>query len=147
MTKDVIIEKNTLLPEEYIELRAHVQWGGPEKDDAKQALENSLVVFTARVNGKLAGSVRIIGDNKLCFYIQDLMVFSNMRMQGIATKLIQTAMQYISAHAAHNAYIGLMSAKGLEGFYEKFGFMRRPNEKLGCGMIMFYGRPAELTEE
>jgi len=30
--------------------------------------------------------------------------------------------------------IGLFSAKGKEGFYNKFGFVERPNEKRGAGM-------------
>jgi hypothetical protein len=31
----------------------------------------------------------------------------------------------------------LMCAKGREGFYEKFGFIARPTENLGPGMIMY----------
>lgn len=28
----------------------------------------------------------------------------------------------------------LLAAKGRESFYEQFGFVKRPNEREGCGM-------------
>lgn len=33
--------------------------------------------------------------------------------------------------------INLMAAKDKEPFYEKLGFMRRPNDERGCGMTRF----------
>ena len=30
----------------------------------------------------------------------------------------------------------LMAAKGKEGFYEKFGFVKRPGSDYGCGMTL-----------
>jgi len=47
-------------------------------------------------------------------------------------------MQYIKDHAQNNSVIGLMAAKEVEPFYEHYGFTRRPNERLGCGMTLFY---------
>ena len=47
-------------------------------------------------------------------------------------------MAYIRAHASHNTIIGLMAACGKESFYEKYGFTRRPTERLGAGMTMFW---------
>ena len=32
-------------------------------------------------------------------------------------------------------YLG--ASKGKESFYEKFGFITRPNEELGSGMILY----------
>ena len=32
-------------------------------------------------------------------------------------------------------YLG--ASKGKEGFYERFGFISRPNEDLGAGMILY----------
>jgi hypothetical protein len=34
--------------------------------------------------------------------------------------------------------VGLFAAKGKEPFYERFGFIGRPNETLGKGMIHFW---------
>ncbi len=140
------VEKNTLLPDEYIQLRIDAGWGIPEKEHVRIALEESLVSFVKRIDKKAVGAVRIVGDGKLCFYIQDLMVLGESRKQGVATELMREAMRYIAKIAAPNAFIGLMAAKGLDRFYQKYGFLSRPNEKMGPGMIMFHGRKGELSE-
>jgi len=52
-------------------------------------------------------------------------------------------MRYIKRNACNNAVVGLMSAKNREGFYEKFGFWKRPNEHFGHGMMQFWKRSEE----
>lgn len=42
--------------------------------------------------------------------------------------------------------VNLMAAKGKEPFYKKFGFIERPNDKHGAGMIQ-YLKPDEQTEK
>ena len=51
---------------------------------------------------------------------------------------MECLMAYIEkvAMSACNTMVGLMSAKGKERFYEKFGFQKRPNEFQGNGMIL-----------
>jgi len=136
-----------LTPEEYIFLRKECAWSDPGPEDAATALDNSLVVFTKRIDGKIAGTIRIVGDGRICFYIQDLMVAQSFRNQGIGRELFSLAMDYLDQHAAHNAFIGLMAAKGVEPLYEKFGFISRPNDHMGPGMVKLHGRENALTEE
>ena len=46
-------------------------------------------------------------------------------------------MDYLGGVAAPGAAIGLMSAKGVENLYRKFGFIERPAEKhIGAGMTL-----------
>ena len=40
-------------------------------------------------------------------------------------------MVYIKANAKSGAFIGLMAAKGLEAFYERFGFKAREEDAPG----------------
>jgi len=138
---------SNLTPEEYNFLRKECAWSEPALQDVEQALANSLVVFTKRIDGQITGTIRIVGDGRICFYIQDLMVAQAYRNQGIARELFTQAMDYIDQHAAHNAFIGLMAAKDVDGLYEKFGFISRPNDYMGPGMIKFHGRDNALTEE
>lgn len=49
-------------------------------------------------------------------------------------------MNYIAENACDGAVVGLMSAKGKEEFYERFGFWKRPNENFGHSMIQFWTR-------
>lgn len=44
-------------------------------------------------------------------------------------------MKLVSINPSNNEILG--ASKGKEAFYEKFGFVSRPNEELGAGMILF----------
>ena len=51
---------------------------------------------------------------------------------------MQNLLAQINEYKKVNPYIRtyLGASKGKEGFYEKFGFVSRPNEELGAGMIL-----------
>jgi GNAT superfamily N-acetyltransferase len=74
----------------------------------------------------------------MVFYIQDVIVDPNRQRQGIGTQLMDGIMSYVKNHASNNTIVGLMSTKGKEAFYEKYGFASRPNERLGAGMTIFW---------
>jgi GNAT superfamily N-acetyltransferase len=124
--------------EEYNEVRESVGWGIYELNVNRNALPKSLYSICAYSTSKLIGMARIIGDDGLVFYIQDLIVIPEYQKKGIGTQLMKRVMEYIEKHANNNSIIGLMSAKGKEKFYEKFGFINRPNENLGSGMTILW---------
>lgn len=134
------LEINTLTPEEYHKLTMEAQWEDFTLDDISIALTNSVIVFAMRINKEAVGCVRIIGDGKICCYIQDLIVLKTHRRRGIATQLMESAMEYISNNASHDCFIGLMASKGLEKFYSSFGFISRPNSHMGSGLIQFLNK-------
>ena len=131
--------------EEYNEIRESVGWGIYELNVNKNALPNSLYSICAYTNSKLIGMARIIGDNGLVFYIQDVIVIPEYQNKGIGTKLMDKVMEYIEKHANNNSVIGLMSSKEKENFYKKFGFVIRPNENLGSGMTIFWKKKQKET--
>jgi hypothetical protein len=53
-------------------------------------------------------------------------------------------MTYINDRLEPNevSHICLMAAKGKEGFYKKFGFEERPNDKSGAGMTLWIKKEA-----
>ena len=132
---------------DYLELRVLVGWGEMPLNVVDKALKNNVYSICAySESNQIVGTARIVGDGGLCYYIQDVMVRPSFQNKGIATVLLTKIMEYLQHNAPHNSYVGLMSAKGLEPFYSKFGFMLRPNEYMGSGMIQFWGRGTELTE-
>lgn len=133
-----IVEK---LPsaEEYNRLRQSVGWGIFEYSVIEKALPNSLYCLCAFVNSEIVGMVRLIGDAGINFYIQDMIIKPDYQRKGIGTELMNKIMEYIHAHASLNSIIGLMSAKGKEPFYERYGFIIRPYDRFGSGMTMFWG--------
>ena len=123
---------------EYNHLRALVGWGVYQEDVIDRFLPNSLYGVCAYVGAEIVGMARLIGDGGLVYYIQDVIVKPEYQRQGIGAQLMAKIMAYIRVNAWPNTIVGLMSAKGKEAFYEKYGFIKRPNDKFGCGMTIFW---------
>jgi len=135
-----IVEK---LPsaEEYNHLRQLVGWDSYALDAIVRALPQTLYCVCARTNGTVIGMARVIGDGGLVYYVQDVIVHPSYQRQGIGVQMMNRVMAYIGNHASQNSIIGLMAAHGKESFYEKYGFVRRPTDRLGCGMTRFWQSP------
>ena len=72
-------------------------------------------------------------------YIQDLIVIPQVQAQGIGSQIIQKLKAYVESLREEEStmMLCLMCAKGREPFYEKHGFMQRPTDALGPGMIQY----------
>ncbi len=81
--------------------------------------------ITARVDDRLIGIGRVIGDGSLFFYVQDLVVDPEFHNKGIGTALMQRIELYLSKVASKGSTIGLLSAKGKESFYAKYDHLKR----------------------
>lgn len=122
---------------DFIALRAACGWGAIAPDVAERSLAAGLFNVTLRDGARLAGFGRVVGDGVLYFYLQDVIVHPDFRGQGVGRKIVEALLAEVLARAPMGATIGLMSAEGKEGFYEKFGFTRRPTDHLGAGMTRF----------
>lgn len=125
-------------PEEYNYLRKKVGWGIYDIEVINNSIKNSLYCITVYDNNKIIGMGRVIGDNGLCFYIQDIIVIPKYQKQKVGSNIMTKIMNYIKGKASNNSIIGLMSAYNKEKFYEKYGFTIRHNDKLGSGMTLFF---------
>jgi predicted GNAT family N-acyltransferase len=143
---DLIYKKSLPTAEEYIQLRENVGWGSMPIKIVEKSFDKTIYGISVYNDNKIIGSGRIVGDGGLCFYIQDIMVLKDFQKQGIGSKIVKLLMDFLEENAPINSYIGLMSAKGLENFYSKYGFIKRPNEYFGAGMTQFWGRNGEMTE-
>ena len=132
------IEK-TPTPTEFNKLTKSVGWGTRENSIVKEALNNTLYSLCVYDVDKLIGYGRIIGDKTIFLYIQDIMVIPEYQNKKIGTeimnKLIEKINEYKKINPDIRTYLG--ASKGKESFYEKFGFVSRPNEELGAGMILY----------
>jgi len=124
--------------EELIDLRKSVGWGLCENAAFDLGLKNSLYGICGVIDGRTVGVARVIGDGATCFYIQDVIVCPDCQRMGIGNAMMVKIMKYISENACSGAVVGLMSAKGKEPFYERFGFWKRPNDQFGHGMMQFW---------
>ena len=132
-----IIFGNKIFVEDFNNLRKSVGWGEMELKLASKTIENALFIITAIFKGKIIGLTRVSGDGGYTVLIQDVIVLPDYQNRGIGKELMSKAMAFINKtfiEKGQTIFVNLMSAKGRESFYEKYGFEKRPNDKFGAGM-------------
>ncbi len=122
--------------EEYNELRRLVGFHLLSQGQAERGLEHTTFLVTARDEGKIVGMGRVLFDFGYTAYIGDVFVHPQYQRMGIGTRIVKSLMKKTmdAAFEGDRIMFILGAAKGKEGFYEKLGFMKRPNEVSGCGM-------------
>lgn len=123
----------------YLGLRKAVNFRPYTYDQAQRALKNSLYIITAFQNGKAVGMGRIVGDGAVICYVQDLIVLPEVQGQGVGSLILETLKDFVMKTGLNDSTMMfcLMCAKGREHFYEKHGFIARPTDDLGPGMISY----------
>ncbi|WP_243458064.1 GNAT family N-acetyltransferase [Sporosarcina sp. Te-1] len=99
-----------------------VEWYAYTKDIAvlQQALLQSLDVISAWDGDELVGLIRIVGDGLTIIYIQDILVLNAYQNQGIATQLMQKALNKYKD--VRQKVLLTEEAPDVRHFYEKNSF-------------------------
>jgi GNAT superfamily N-acetyltransferase len=123
----------------YLSLRKAVNWKELSKEQAEKALKNSLYILTAYENDEPIGMGRIVGDGAVICYVQDLIVIPEKQSDGIGGMILNRLKKFVASEGIPGTTMmfDLMCAKGRENFYEKHGFIARPTDDLGPGMIQY----------
>lgn len=121
-----ILQETLPSTNEYKHLRESVNWPYPNDKAIEKSLNNSNYCICAVENNKTIGMSRVIGDDSFIYFVADVIILPEYQKQVIGTALMERTMVYLKENVQEYSYISLMSAKGMEGFYEKFGFFRRP---------------------
>lgn len=135
---DSYVYENKLTAKEFVDLTEAVGWGRPDLQQIEIALKNTIYSISVEMDGKIIGMGRVVGDGARIFYIQDVVIHPDYQGMGIGTRIMENMLAYIGKlpFSNCNIMVGLMSAKGKECFYEKFGFKKRPNKFQGNGMML-----------
>lgn len=131
-------QDNALNADIYIALRKKVNFKEYKKADVEVALNNSLYTVVVYDKERAIGIARIVGDDRVAFFIKDVVVDPEYQKMKIGNILMQKLDAYIAEKAADGAYIGLMSTPDCLPFYKKHGFIERPCDGMGPGMVKFY---------
>jgi len=133
--KFILIERSPTT-EEYRNIRQAIGWGDTDAEATCNGLSNSLFSVCVEFENSIIGCGRIIGNGGIYFYIQDVIVLPDFQRRGVGTQIMNSLLTYIRTHAHTNSFIGLMAAKEAAGFYERFGFGKRPSNGPGMFMII-----------
>ncbi len=131
MMKDFIFEEATPSVRDYLTLRALVGWSTVSGEAVERSLANSLFSICVYHETQLVGYGRVIGDDGIYFYIQDVIVHPLYQHRGMGRQIMRKILNYLHTNADATAFVGLMAAKGYSTFYEPYGFKHRPTDAPG----------------
>lgn len=134
----ITIKENNKNIKEFNLLYDAVGWESYEDKISKIALDNTFYSISIYDDNEIIGYGRIIGDTICFLYIQDIMVLPKYQNKKIGTMIMNKLLDKINEVKEINpdvlVYLG--ASKDKEGFYEKFGFIKRIDAGLGYGMIL-----------
>ena len=124
---------------EFLEIIEAVGWKTYSKAQVEKALKNTMYMVKAMVGDQVAGMGRVVGDGAVICYVQDLIVIPEKQSDGIGGMILSRLKEFVTQEGIPGTTMmfDLMCAKGRENFYEKHGFIARPTEDLGPGMIQY----------
>lgn len=128
---------NNITVEDFNSLRKSVGWEVIEYKQAEVGLKNSTFITVAKIDTKVVGVARVISDGGYVAIIVDVIVDPEFQRQGIGGRLLENIMKYLELSISDGQLlkVNLMATTGKEEFYKKYGFITRPNENMGSGMI------------
>lgn len=121
--------------DEYFELFETTGWNKEyqfNKEQLYEATNRSWYLISAYDNDRLIGFGRIISDGIFHALIIDLIVLPNYQAKGIGSNILKKLVDKCKTNKIRD--IQLFCAKGQTGFYEKHGFVKRPDNAPGMQM-------------
>ena len=134
-----IVFTDTMTGEEYNEMRVSVGWRPISEGQAERGLAHTTFLSVARDDEKIVAMGRILFDFGYTAYLGDVIVRPEYQGAGIGRRIVEFLIDKTMEAACEGERIMFIlgAAKDKEGFYEKLGFHRRPNEFSGDGMSMW----------
>ncbi len=100
----------------------------------KNAYENSLKIYAAYMNDKMAGIIRVVGDGFSVVFIQDLLVYPKYQRKGIGKALLEKILsEYKDVYQKH--LLTDNTEKTIQ-FYKSIGFTM--DTDMGCRAFSQY---------
>src|SRR5665648_19823 len=131
--------RHTITKESYNHLRKSAGWQEIEPSQAQTGINNSAFLVAAYDGEKCIGCLRVISDGGFTAIIVDVLVLPDYQQKGTGQYMLSPALLAMQKplSSGQRVMVNLMAAKGLESFYEKFGFISRPNSESGAGMVRY----------
>lgn len=117
-------------------MRNTTSWNPLADETVEKGLSGDL--FTVKVYDEklIIGMGRVIGDGAIYFYLQDIIVDPAYQDQGIGHLIMERIEAFLREKAPQNAFIGLMAARGVRTFYQRYGYSIRDEKAPGMFKVM-----------
>ena len=134
---EVRIESRLPTGPEMTALMDAVGWERPANPEtAPPVLKAALYGAVAVVDGQTVGCACVTGDNAGFYYVRDVIVHPDWQGRRVGTALMQALMEYLRAHGAEDALVGLFTGSDLHAFYAQFGFRGKKSGHYGMTQVL-----------
>jgi GNAT superfamily N-acetyltransferase len=119
-------------PESFFGLYETTGWNeeyGLDQDALSRGLAASWAAVSAYDGDRLVGFGRVLSDGVLHALIVEMIVEPAYQGRGIGRHVLEQLLDRCRAHGIRD--IQLFCARGKAGFYERFGFVSRPDDAPG----------------
>ena len=115
--------------DEFLEMIESVGWKTYSKAQIEKALENTMYMVKATVNGQLAGIGRVVGDYSIVCMLTDICVKPKFQGKGVGSAIVKELKRLIEENVSsgEKMQIELTPTAGNESFYQKAGFKYKPD--------------------
>ena len=119
--------------DEFLEMIESVGWKTYTREQIIKALDNTMYMVKATVDGKLAGIGRVVGDYSIVCILSDICVKPEFQKLGIGLKITKELKRLIEENVSEGEkiQIELTPTAGNEPFYQKAGFKYKPEKITG----------------
>ena len=133
---------DNITADDYLMLRKAVGFKDLSARQAETALKNCAFIIVAKEDEKTVGMTRLVADGAYIAVVVDVMVLPRYQGMDIGSTMIEKTLDYIKSSIAdgEQTAVYLAAAKDKEGFYERFGFVRRPDDEYGAGMSQWLSK-------
>ncbi len=126
--------------DEYQALRKAVGWAEVDRQTVERGLRDALFSVCLLRDGEVIGCGRVVGDGAIYLYVQDVIVLPEYQGRRLGIRIMDAIMGFVGQRASGNTFVGLMAADDVSGFYERYGFAKRPPNRPGMFQMWRAGR-------
>ncbi len=134
--KNFTVKNDQLTVADYQALRGTTGWEKLPDAQVEKALARHLYSVTVFENEEVVGMGRIVGDGSIYFYIQDVIVHPAYQGQGVGKLIMEGIEDFLAESVTGHAFVGLMAAKDVHGFYSKLGYKARTDSAPGMFKVI-----------
>lgn len=131
--------KNEISAVDYNLLRQAVAWTPLSVEQAQAGLDHSFLLINCYDENGIVGSARLLWDRGYIAYLADVMVRPQHQGRGLGRHMVDYLLREFKARIPRGwrVKVVLVATKDREAFYERWGFVSRPNAKEGAGMNLW----------
>lgn len=139
LEKQIKIDYRTTLPdaEGFFRLFETTGWNqkyGLTAGELHNALHNTWTACSVYAGDELVGFGRVVSDGLLHAMIYEMIVLPDYQGKGIGAEILSRLLK--DCREAGIREVQLFCARGKRGFYEKFGFIARPEDAPGMALAI-----------